>query len=233
MLLILLFFISGSIALGQVSITITPHDPPVTIPNEGGDIYYDILVINNTANEVQGDVWTAIGFPGGGSDSPVARWLGYSIDPYDSLGFTDCLLVIPGSAPTGWYTYRANVGQLTAPPTVVDYDQFQFLKLGPFGPSDILGQKFSLPTEFGLVNIFPNPFNAQATVEISLPSESELTLNVYNLQGRLVATLAEESYPAGEHQFSFNASRLASGMYIIHAQVPGQLSATQRVTLLK
>lgn len=89
------------------------------------------------------------------------------------------------------------------------------------------------PDEFTL-SAYPNPFNAATTVSVTLPESAELTAVVYNVQGRVVARLADaESISAGRHTFTLDASYLASGMYLIRAMVPGQLDQVQKVMLVR
>ena len=71
---------------------------------------------------------------------------------------------------------------------------------------------------------YPNPFNPSTTIRFSLPEETQLKINIYNMLGELVETLAQGTYEAGYHQVTFsaiggsasggNAANLASGMYI-------------------
>ncbi|GBE30908.1 hypothetical protein BMS3Bbin04_01946 [bacterium BMS3Bbin04] len=91
----------------------------------------------------------------------------------------------------------------------------------------------SLPTQFEMQTAYPNPFNPTTSVAIVLPSASDLTVTVFNVMGQQVATLANGKYNAGQHSFVFDAANLSSGLYFIQAQVPGELNAIQKVTLMK
>ncbi len=102
--------------------------------------------------------------------------------------------------------------------------------------SFIAGEEASvvgLPTSFSMAKAYPNPFNPSTSVAIALPQASELTVTVFNVMGQQVSTLANGKFNAGQHNFSFDASNLASGLYFIQAQVPGELNAIQKVTLMK
>jgi hypothetical protein len=70
-----------------------------------------------------------------------------------------------------------------------------------------------IPNEFELRQNYPNPFNPSTTIEFSLPQSSFVSLKIYNLLGAEVATLLEARKPAGQHNVSFDASTLASGLY--------------------
>jgi hypothetical protein len=80
-----------------------------------------------------------------------------------------------------------------------------------------------VPTTFGLDQNYPNPFNPTTTVRFQLPAASRVTLKVFDVLGREVATLVQSELPAGFHQSTWNgtdvAGRLASsGMYLLVMQ---------------
>jgi len=72
----------------------------------------------------------------------------------------------------------------------------------------------NLPREFALAQNFPNPFNPVTTICYQLPVTSYLTIKVYDLLGREVATVFEGVKTAGNYSVSFDASGLASGIYL-------------------
>lgn len=89
------------------------------------------------------------------------------------------------------------------------------------------------PRTFRLNSPYPNPFNAAATISFDVDSERRVTLSLYNVNGRLVQTLADNVYPAGRHQVVFSADReLASGLYFI-TMVSGSRKSVQKIVLLK
>jgi hypothetical protein len=79
-------------------------------------------------------------------------------------------------------------------------------------------------TEFSLLQNYPNPFNPSTTIAYELPKSSMVRLVVYDMLGREVAVLVNEEVAAGRHDVQFNASRLASGVYLcqLQAGVPVQ-----------
>ncbi|MBS1262565.1 MAG: hypothetical protein MAG453_01920 [Calditrichaeota bacterium] len=95
-----------------------------------------------------------------------------------------------------------------------------------------------LPEDYYL-STYPNPFNSATTILINLPESSELTVDVYNLQGHLVAKLADhQPKPAGRHSFLFDASDLASGVYMVHAAgwtagSGSRIDLTQKIMLVR
>ena len=89
-----------------------------------------------------------------------------------------------------------------------------------------------IPTEFGLDGAYPNPFNPSTSIRVSLPETAHLAVNVYNVNGQLVAILADGTAPAGYHSFTFDATDLSSGVYFVQATANG-LNAMQKVMLVK
>lgn len=92
---------------------------------------------------------------------------------------------------------------------------------------------FAAPEEYDLNPAYPNPFNPSTTVTVSLPKVADLTVTVYNNTGQQIATLAEGIINAGKHNLTFDASGLPSGVYFIHATVPGHMDDVQKVILVK
>ena len=76
-----------------------------------------------------------------------------------------------------------------------------------------------IPGKFELNHNYPNPFNPTTTIPFDLPEVSRVKIQVYDLAGREVAIIANELYPAGSHQVTFDGSGLPSGMYFIRAQM--------------
>jgi hypothetical protein len=84
---------------------------------------------------------------------------------------------------------------------------------GQFEYSDVVEVEI-VPTQFELSQNYPNPFNPGTTIRFSLPQASQIKINIYNVIGELVATLADGMYETGNHKVTFDASSLSSGTYI-------------------
>ncbi len=88
------------------------------------------------------------------------------------------------------------------------------------------------PLSFTLEQNYPNPFNPTTTIAYALPAASEVSLTVYDVLGRAVATLVDARQPAGRHEAAFDASPLPSGVYIYRLQA-GSFSAARRLVVLR
>ena len=89
-----------------------------------------------------------------------------------------------------------------------------------------------LPDRFELLQNYPNPFNPQTTIAFSLPRTSHVTLQVFDVLGRNVATLVDhENLAPGTHEAFFDASRLSSGVYYYRLRADGFLRTKQMVLI--
>ncbi|OYV88046.1 MAG: hypothetical protein B7Z63_01465 [Ignavibacteriae bacterium 37-53-5] len=90
----------------------------------------------------------------------------------------------------------------------------------------------SLPSGFELEQNYPNPFNPTTTISYKLSALSSVTLKIYDVLGREVATLVDQNEPAGGHHVEFNGSRFASGIYYYRLNAGG-LTGTKKLMLVK
>ena len=89
-----------------------------------------------------------------------------------------------------------------------------------------------IPDKFELKQNYPNPFNATTTIEFSLTSASYVLLTVFDVQGRLVETLVDGKYQAGDHRVNWNAGDMPSGVYLYKIKTDDR-SVTNRMLLVK
>ncbi len=78
----------------------------------------------------------------------------------------------------------------------------------------------------------PNPFNPSTTISFSLVEEELVQLDLFDLQGRRMARLLNESLPAGKHSLNFRPTELASGIYLLRMKA-GSHTESRRLVLLK
>lgn len=89
-----------------------------------------------------------------------------------------------------------------------------------------------LPTTFGLSQNYPNPFNPSTTISYQLPTQSEVTLRVFDVLGREVATLLNGVEEPGYKEVHWNANGVASGVYFYRLQT-GNSVDVKKLMLLK
>lgn len=89
-----------------------------------------------------------------------------------------------------------------------------------------------IPASFELRQNFPNPFNPSTSIEYRVSSISNVSLKVYDVLGKEVATLVNEEQSAGSYEVDFNASGLSSGMYFYKLQTDNFVE-TKKMLLLK
>ncbi len=90
----------------------------------------------------------------------------------------------------------------------------------------------SLPKSYSLSQNYPNPFNPVTEIKFALPRSVDIRLEVFNVLGQKVATLADGRCDAGEHTVIWNASRQASGVYL-YRLTAGEFVETKKMLLLK
>ena len=100
--------------------------------------------------------------------------------------------------------------------------------VGPF----VGVEKIEIPTEFSLSQNYPNPFNPSTTIKFGLPVASNVSLKIYNILGEQVASLVNKVMPAGYNTVTFDASKLASGMYIYRIEA-GSFVQVKKMMMLK
>ncbi|MFA5870386.1 MAG: T9SS type A sorting domain-containing protein [Candidatus Paceibacterota bacterium] len=88
------------------------------------------------------------------------------------------------------------------------------------------------PIEFNLLQNYPNPFNPVTTITYQLPEQGNVSLKVFDILGNEVQTLVNEEKEAGSYTVQFDASSLASGMYIYRLQV-NDYSSIKKMILTK
>jgi hypothetical protein len=107
--------------------------------------------------------------------------------------------------------------------------------LGPFTAVDPNGN--TVPNVFSLEQNYPNPFNPETQISFNVPIQAQVRIQVYNVMGQMVRTLAEGSFSPGIHQLTWdsrsdNGVSLSAGIYFYRMEGPGFVQ-TKKMLLLK
>lgn len=86
--------------------------------------------------------------------------------------------------------------------------------------------------EYKLFDNYPNPFNPRTKITYSIKEEGLVTLKIYDVLGKEIATLVNENKPSGNYEAEFDASQLPSGIYIYKLQA-GSFISSKKMLLLK
>ena len=233
---------SGMLTVTSVSVTLTPVNPPIQIPANGGSFDFNIAVGNPGTIAVTADIWTMITLPNGNEYGPVIGPVNLTLNPGFS-GNRDRTQNVPANAPTGDYTYDAYIG--IYPDTIYTEDHFDFEKLAAADGSDYIhdwycwGESFEgeviesiTPDKCIKLTAFPNPFNAKTVISYQLTADSYVELMVYDVQGREVQSLVTGHLSLGQHEVVWDAEGMSSGIYFVRLQA-GDLVQARKMLLIK
>ncbi len=90
-----------------------------------------------------------------------------------------------------------------------------------------------LPSDFALFQNYPNPFNPSTEIRFSLTRAGDVSLDIYNMTGQKVTTLADGSFSAGTHSVVWDGSGYASGVYVYRLTVNDLVVDSKKMTLVK
>ena len=107
----------------------------------------------------------------------------------------------------------------------------QIDKNGAFKYTKII-EVVSVILKYNLAQNFPNPFNPSTLITYSIPTSSNVIINVYNILGELIKTLVNEYQEAGNYKVNFDAGGLSNGIYFYKLQ-SGNFAAIKKMLLLK
>ncbi len=92
-------------------------------------------------------------------------------------------------------------------------------------------KKNNIITDFSLKQNYPNPFNPSTTIEYSIPKESYIVLQIFDIKGSLIETLDEGMKSQGKYKKSWNPKNLASGIYFYTLRTNSQIITTKMLYL--
>jgi hypothetical protein len=229
----------------QIDIELT-YNSGSPVPPGGGNLYFDVYVANIGTAPVDFDAWVDVEYEGGSPTTVIQRGFTNYL-PGWAINRPNMFFPVPGSYAAGNYEFIGRVG--IHPDEVWNESGFPFVKSGddddpdfiPFAPDGVPdyfaaintgGSNPSLPVDYEVLGAYPNPFNPVSTIRYALPEAGRVSLQVFDVSGRLVATLADGVRDAGVHEATFDASSLASGVYLYRLQV-NDFTSTGKMVLMK
>ncbi len=226
---------------GPLSLTLTPINPPVSLPAGGGSFQFDATIENTSGDPITFDAWTELILPSGNVYGPLIQRNGLVI-PAGATILRQLNQFVPSNAPPGSYSMVGNAGLY--PDSVIASDNFPFTKMpGDGAPNHNEGwacygwnddeEGFRIQDSgFGILSVNPNPFNPSTALSFELQAAGNVSLAIYDIAGREVTVLAEGWYPAGSYRFNWNASSMASGVYFARLTACGE-DNTLKMLLVK
>ncbi len=229
-----------------------------TIPAQGGRLTFKVTVTNNTDDVCPIQGWLIENMPDGSVANPAKGPVRITLQP-GQMFMRTLRFRVGSNAQTGDYFCEGAIGTF---PDALATDGFAWTKLGGSGqrpgaasrtagfdgdvvlldaatgePVDDVNwlapaARSETAAEGTTFGSYPNPFSSSTTVEYAVREASPVTLRVYDLTGRTVATLVEGVQEAGTHQVSFDGRDLAAGTYLYRLQV-GDETRTHRVVLTR
>jgi hypothetical protein len=104
-------------------------------------------------------------------------------------------------------------------PGKYSYRLKQIDRNGNFKYTEAVTVEIFVPSELTLTQNYPNPFNPSTTIEFTLPDDGRVSLKVYDMLGKVVATLVDGELEAGTlHRATFDASNISSGIYFFRLE---------------
>lgn len=91
---------------------------------------------------------------------------------------------------------------------------------------------YLVPKNFELTQNYPNPFNPSTTIEYSIPKDAAVSVKIYDILGKEVATLVNDQKSAGTYILNWNASNFSSGIYF-YRLTAGEFTETKKMFLVK
>jgi hypothetical protein len=99
-------------------------------------------------------------------------------------------------------------------------------------PASVSNASMNLPENCGVLDTFPNPFNASVVIKYTLPTTSQVSLQLCDVKGRNIKTFVKDYKQSGDHQTVLSATDIPSGLYFVKL-IAGELVLTQKIMLVR
>ncbi|MCB2213606.1 T9SS type A sorting domain-containing protein [bacterium] len=220
------------------------------IPANGGTLTSAIHIENPTNQAQQVRIRHDAVLPNG--TSYVLDNIQYTLAAGQMIDLPNHQQMVPAGAPAGEYVHRLTL--LTANNVKLSSQAYFFTKAGtqpdagsanqsgadtwavtelelPSIAEDVSSAS-AIPTDFAVGAVYPNPFNATARFDITLPDAQRVSVRVFDTLGRQVAEIANANYSAGTHTLTVAPTGLASGVYFLQVNA-GPEKAMRKLVYMK
>jgi len=227
-----------------------PVSPPIFVPPQGGSFNYTAAIYCDPSGYSIFDAWTDVTLPDGQVVGPLCIHPDLFLSAADSI-LRQMQLYVSIWAMPGTYEFHAYLGDYPDSVWVEDFFTFTKQPMGGnmVGPCEayitISGwdktELHYLPAWDGYQTIqsydlrlgnSPEPFNPETVFQFSLPSDGNVRLMIYDLNGRLVGTLLNRFMAAGSYEEVWDAENMPSGLYLARLVTPAG-TRTERCMLVK
>ena len=196
------------------------------------DEFQGIIIVETDSVQATIDAWGSITIPAGTFDClrlhtewrSIENWIG-------PIAFTDTSY----GANFSWISMNSmevasfNFEYEGQTPQYSQADEVSLLmEIKP----DAIDRSDGVASRFQLHQNYPNPFNPVTTIGFTLPQASRTIIEIFTLNGQKIATLIDRTLSAGQHNITFNADHLSSGVYLYRLSA-GSFSSTKKMIVIK
>lgn len=169
-----------------------------------------------------------------GSEWYTVDWLGWKLVTWnlaedEVVGWVNGNGILNGNLYVDSFQLTYTEGQPTD--GFILFDDFSAVEMGLATSNEDEELITELPNTIKLKQNYPNPFNPTTNIQFGLPQRSEVQLAVYDMLGKKVATVFSGTKAAGYHTMSFDASNLASGMYLYRLETDFEVLSKKMILL--
>ena len=155
---------------------------------------------------------------------PIGTW--YLRDTVTDTSFIDAELSV-GDYGYAYYKVKATIDDLESEFSDYDSTGYRVTQKPIVQNTEVIEI-----TEFKLRTNYPNPFNSSTIITFDIPEQSPVELTIYDIQGKKVVTLVNETIDQGSYSVEFDASNLPSGTYL-YKLVAGEYTESKKMQFLK
>ena len=215
-------------------------------------------VLNGGIDKVSKIRYFQVGYNNGGTGAPAMSFCrfnpSYGTDDGVTAGNSELRVAFSSDNRSTWTNMgpSTDTTSLTAPPTTMKSDSLTTAFVDTSGKSFFVAisrttgsikntlesggafvrDEVGNPAAFELAQNYPNPFNPSTTISYQVPVKSAVQLSVYDVLGKEVASLVNDTKEQGEYSVRFNASALSSGIYFYTLRA-GSVVETKKMVLMK